>query len=148
MCRRISFATVLWFAAVAVAADDAAALKPLQGMWKVTAAELGGRPLGGDFMRTTKLTIQGDRYTVMAESPDKGTLKVDASQSPKTMDVIGGEGPNKGKTILAIYEIKGDTLRICYDLSGKSRPTEFKSKPDTPLFLATYQREKRSVARD
>src|SRR4051794_40819519 len=35
------------------------------------------------------------------------------------MDITGTSGPNKGKTILAIYEQKGDTLRICYDLSGK-----------------------------
>jgi hypothetical protein len=49
---------------------------------------------------------------------------------------------NKGKIILAIYELKGDTLRVCYDLSGKARPSEFKAKPDTPLFLVNYKREK------
>jgi uncharacterized protein (TIGR03067 family) len=58
------------------------------------------------------------------------------------MDITGNEGPNKGKTFLAIYELKGDTLRICYDLSGQARPTEFKTKKDTRLFLVTYQREK------
>jgi len=36
----------------------------------------------------------------------------------------------------------GDTLRVCYDLSGKSRPTEFKTKEVTQLFLVTYKREK------
>ena len=37
----------------------------------------------------------------------------------------------------------GDTLRICYDLSGKSRPAEFKTEKGTQLFLVTYKREKR-----
>jgi hypothetical protein len=52
------------------------------------------------------------------------------------------EGPNKGKTIPAIYERDGDTLRVCYNLSGKNRPTEFKTKAGAQLFLVTCKREK------
>ena len=62
------------------------------------------------------------------------------SAKPKALDITGTEGPNKGKTILAIYERNGDTLRICYDLSGKSRPAEFKTTAGTQLFLVEYKR--------
>jgi uncharacterized protein (TIGR03067 family) len=62
--------------------------------------------------------------------------------SPKAMEVTGTAGPNKGKTFPAIYELIGDTLTVCYDLSGKARPSEFKSKAGTHLFLATYKRVK------
>ena len=55
------------------------------------------------------------------------------------MDIFGADGPNKGKTILAIYELNGDTLRVCYDLTGKVRPTEFKTKKGELLFLAIYR---------
>ena len=55
----------------------------------------------------------------------------------------GVKGPNKGKTFPAIYELAGDTLRVCYDLSGKKRPTEFKTKADTKLYLVTYKRKKK-----
>jgi len=58
------------------------------------------------------------------------------------MDITGTEGPNKGKTILAIYERDGDTLRVCYDLSGKSRPSEFKTTEGTRLFLVEYKLQK------
>jgi len=58
------------------------------------------------------------------------------------MEVIGGEGPNKGKTFPCIYELDGKSLRICHDLSGRKRPTEFKTRKDTELYLITYQREK------
>ena len=44
--------------------------------------------------------------------------------------------------ILAIYEMTDDTLKICYDLSGKARPSEVKTSKDTTLFLVTYSREK------
>ena len=58
------------------------------------------------------------------------------------MTITGTEGPNQGKTFPAIYELKGDTLRICYDLSGAKRPTEFKSIAGTRLYLVTYNRKK------
>ncbi len=74
--------------------------------------------------------------------PDRGTCKRNPSAKPKALDITGTEGPNKGKTILCIYEHDGDTLRVCYDLSGKSRPSEFKTKTGTPLFLVEYKRQK------
>ena len=58
------------------------------------------------------------------------------------MEIKGTDGPNKGKTIPAIYELKDDTMRVCYDLNEKKRPTEFKTKAGTNLYLVTYKREK------
>ncbi|HUJ71287.1 MAG TPA: TIGR03067 domain-containing protein, partial [Verrucomicrobiae bacterium] len=74
--------------------------------------------------------------------PDKGTYTIDSTTKPKSMTVTGTEGPNNGKTFPAIYELKGDQLRICYDLSGAKRPTEFKSIAGTQLYLVTYNRKK------
>jgi len=74
---------------------------------------------------------------------DRGTVKLNPAAKPKELEIKGSDGPNKGKTILAIYERDGDTMRICYDLGGKNRPTEFKTKEGAPLFLVTYKREKR-----
>ncbi len=59
------------------------------------------------------------------------------------MAITGTKGPNQGKTIPAIYELNGDTLKVCYDLSGEGHPTEFQSKAGTKLFLVTYRRETR-----
>lgn len=143
MSHHLAFATMVLLVSGVHADDKPAAPKALQGTWKLTSAELAGKPLGGDFTKSTTLTIEGDRYTVMVGTLlDKGTLKIDAGKTPKAIDIVGVEGANKGKTILAIYEINGDTVRICYDLSGAARPTEFKTKPDTKLFLATYKRDK------
>jgi uncharacterized protein (TIGR03067 family) len=77
-----------------------------------------------------------------AESADSGTVTVDPARKPKSMDVSGTSGPNQGKTFPCIYELDGDRLRICYDLSGAARPEEFKTAKGTKLYLVTYQREK------
>jgi len=116
----------------------------LDGVWKPVEGELGGTKLPETFLANLRLELSKGKYVLKgAESPDSGTIVVDSSKEPKSMDVVGGDGPNKGKTFPCIYEFDGDTLRICYDLSGKKRPTEFKTLKDTKLYLVTYQREKR-----
>ena len=115
----------------------------MDGTWKPLSAELAGKPWPQQVLDTMKLILKNDQYTVLiGELSDEGTTRRDPDKSPKTMDINGKKGPNEGKTFLCIYELKGDELRVCYDLSGKSRPTEFATKPDTQLFLVTYRRVK------
>ena len=72
---------------------------------------------------------------------DKGTSTVDQQKTPNTADIRSEEGPNKGKTMLAILEIDGDTMKACYALEGKDRPTEFSAKEGTGYLLILYKRE-------
>jgi len=117
--------------------------KLLQGTWLPTAAEVSENPFGEATLKIMKLVVEGDKYAVtVGISVDLGTIRIDPAAKPKTMDIIGTEGPNKGKTLLAIYELNGDNLRVCYDLTGKVRPTEFKTRKGEALFLATYKRAK------
>jgi len=135
----ICFTVFVSFAAVAADLPDA---KLVQGNWKPVKAELGGQPMADEVLKTISLKIGEGTYEVhVGNSPDKGTVAVDSSTSPKSMTITGTEGPNKGKTFPCIYELKGDTLRICYDLSGVKRPTEFKTKARTKLYLVTYTRK-------
>ena len=120
--------------------DDA---ESIDGTWLPSAAELGGEKFPDEVRKTIKLVVADGKYTVtVGKVLDRGTVKLDPSKKPKALDIAGTEGPNKGKTILAIYEKTDDTLRICYDLSGEARPIEFKSTKGTQLFLVTYAREK------
>ena len=115
----------------------------LQGTWLPSKAELAGKKFPDEVRKTIKLVVKDDKYTATVGSQvDQGTIKLNPATKPKEMDITGTEGPNKGKTILAIYQRDGDTLRVCYDLSGKSRPAEFKTGEGTQLFLVIYEREK------
>jgi len=135
--------TLVFLFSLAARSGDAKDGDTIQGTWLPSAAELGGKMFPDEVRKTIKLVIKGDKYTVtVGEKVDKGTVKLNPAAKPKALDITGTEGPNKGKTILAIYERNGDTLRVCYDLSGKNRPKEFKTKEGTQLFLVTYKREK------
>jgi len=115
----------------------------LQGTWLPQSAELGGQAFPDEVRKSIKLMVKDDKYTVtVGKELDEGTVKLNAGAKPKEMDIAGTAGPNKGRTILAIFERDGDTLKVCYDLTGAARPAEFKTKEGSVLFLVTYKREK------
>jgi len=127
----------------AFAANPPADAKAVQGSWTPVKADLGGQPMTEAVLKSISLKLDNGKYEVsVAGAPDKGTYTLDSTSKPKGMTITGTEGPNNGKTFPAIYELKGDTLRICYDLSGAKRPTEFKSIEGTRLYLVTYNRKK------
>jgi uncharacterized protein (TIGR03067 family) len=127
----------------AFAANPPADAKAVQGSWTPVKADLGGQPMTEAVLKSISLKLDNGKYEVsVAGAPDKGTYTIDSTSKPKGMTITGTEGPNNGKTFPAIYELKGDTLRICYDLSGAKRPTEFKSIEGTRIYLVTYNRKK------
>jgi uncharacterized protein (TIGR03067 family) len=135
---------LLWLAAALVARAAAADgdAQAIQGKWKLVAAELSGQPMGDDLLKIISLRMDHGNYEVfVGDEPDRGTYAIDPASDPKGMVVTGTEGPNHGRVFPAIYELKGDTLRICYDLSGAKRPTEFRTAAGTKLYLVTYRRQ-------
>lgn len=128
---------------IAFADDTSADAKAMQGSWKPAKAELAGLPMPEAVLKTISLKLDNGKYEVLVgDKPDRGTYTMDATTKPKSLTITGTEGPNQGKTLPCIYELKGDTLRVCYDLSGAKRPTEFKSVAGTKLYLVTYERKK------
>jgi uncharacterized protein (TIGR03067 family) len=130
-------------------ADDKAEvekeLKKFQGTWTFESSEAGGKGLPAGELKGLVLTFEGDKHTVKKglEVIQVGTQKLDPSQSPKAIDVTMTEGLNKGAVMLGIYEIDGDTLRVCFDEKGKKRPTEFKSPAGSETFVNVHKRAKK-----
>jgi len=120
--------------------------RPHEGVWKPIAAVLGGMRLPKPALDAITLKITGDHYEVSVEGEkeaDKGTCTLDPSANPKRMTITSTSGPNRGKTFLAIYEMKDEgSLRVCYDLSGAEFPKEFKAPKGTQLYLVGYRRPK------
>ena len=132
-----------------ILADDKADLekevKKFQGAWTFVSSETGGKELSADQLKGLILTFEGDKHTVKKGDDvlQVGTQKLDPSKSPKTIDVTMTEGPSKGTVMLGIYEIDGDTLKVCFDSEGKKRPTEFKSVSGSQTFVNVHKRVKK-----
>src|SRR5262245_22296369 len=126
-------------------ADVEKELKKFHGTWTFESIETGGKKEPAADFKGMTLTFEGDKHTVKNgdEVIQVGTQKLDLSKSPKTIDVTMTAGPNKGAVMLGIYEIIEDTRKVCFDLEGKKRPTEYKSAPGSPNFVAVHKRVKK-----
>jgi len=128
------------------AQDDAAKneLKKLEGTWATVSIEAAGQKLTDeDKIKTRKLTMKGEKYTLkVGDETVQGTIEINPTKKPKTIDVKPDSGSNKGKTLLGIYELDGDNLKICLAAPGKERPTAFGTAPEIGQQLVVYKREK------
>lgn len=116
------------------------------GIWKPIAAVLGGVRLPKASLDAITLKISGEQYEVVdanEDHNDKGAFKLDTGSSPKRMTITSTNGPNAGKVFLAIYEMKdANSMRVCYDLSGRDFPKEFKAPKGSQFYLVGYRRQK------
>jgi uncharacterized protein (TIGR03067 family) len=119
----------LLIAADTVKKDAKADKEKLQGTWKLPEVE-------------GQMVIEGDKYTFKAGgSEEQGTMKLDPSKTPKTIDIQITEGNDKGKTQLGVYEVDGDTFKLCVgQAGGTDRPTAVEAKDNAFLFV--FKRDK------
>jgi uncharacterized protein (TIGR03067 family) len=122
-------------------------MKALSGMWTVVSAERDGKKLTDEQLKGITLTYDGTGKASVKKGDQllfDGTIRIDPTKKPKTQDATQtSAGENKGKTTLSIYEVDGDTLKICSAEPGKDRPTEFSAKPGSGHFLREFKREKK-----
>lgn len=141
--------TALCLAAVAAllfTPDEDAAKKEQekwQGTWTLKSVENNGAkmPEGRLAGFGYRMTVTGDRYvhTVKGMNIRDVAFTLDPTAKPKTIDTRDKDN----KTEKGIYELDGDTLRVCLAEEGKDRPTEFSAKEGTRCSLMVFKREKK-----
>jgi uncharacterized protein (TIGR03067 family) len=142
------FAGVRSQAADGDAKEEAVAkeLQAFKGTWRLSSREVDGKKFSeeeikdviGTYDRSGKFSVRrGDKVIVEA------TAQLDPTKKPKTIDVSFTAGERKGKTVLGIYEIEGDTIRVCNARPGDERPEEFSAKAGSGRTLIVYKREKK-----
>jgi uncharacterized protein (TIGR03067 family) len=125
-------------AASLIASDTQHTTTPsaLQGTWRLTS--LNGRSIPDHGPQIT-LSIVGEKYqqAVDGKVTERGTLKLDASKQPMTIDLAITEGDDSGKAQIGIVEVTDGTLRMCLDTPGAGqRPSEFGVKDGVIVFEA------------
>jgi uncharacterized protein (TIGR03067 family) len=100
-----------------------------------------GEPQPGD----VQWIVQGDYYVIRLNQQthtDPYPFKLDASQ--KHIDVDHHDTPKGtwGGKLKGIYEITGDTLRVCYDLTGGRYPKSFDAGPGSRQVVYGFRRER------
>lgn len=117
--------------------DDA---KKLQGTWAALEVLHDGQVQKLD---PITWTFADDKYTnKVGKQTEKWTYKLDGSKNPKTIDseyFVSAGFP--GRKLTGIYELNGDTLKVCYDLTGKGHPNDFTAAKGARRIFYTFKRE-------
>jgi uncharacterized protein (TIGR03067 family) len=145
--RVVAVSFSLCLAVLARAGDDPKRdAEQLQGAWEATAYETAGTPATADEVKAFRVRVEGDRMTLTtAAGETKAEFKLNPSASPKAIDLVLAGGEAKGKTILGIYEVKGDELKLCVrevpERAG--RPAGFKTEKGDTNLSVTLKRAKK-----
>jgi uncharacterized protein (TIGR03067 family) len=106
--------------------------------------EVNGEEVPEKKLKGTTLVIKGDKYTVkVKDSKHEVTIKLDPTKEPRAIDMFFPDGPNLPKLSKGVYELDGDTLKICrHQTPGEDRPSQIGSWANTNLFVVTWKRKK------
>jgi uncharacterized protein (TIGR03067 family) len=125
--------------------DDAAAKEYARfaGTWKWVSIEVDGKKGPLEAMQNLRLILKGTDFSLReGANTVRGTYKLDVTKNPKQIDATFTDGPDKGQTLLGIYELTNDTYRVCMAMPGKPRPTDFVSRPGSGDVLELLHRVK------
>jgi len=129
----VAFSVAASIFANAAQADEE--LTKLTGKWTVESFEFNGQAVTE--MIAAVREFKGDQYTLTPKSGQtfSGTARIDATQTPKQIDLMLAD-----RTLRGIYEVDGTTLKLAYALEGDARPTAFESKADSGVVLVVHKK--------
>jgi uncharacterized protein (TIGR03067 family) len=134
------------FASPPAKADDA---QDLIGVWEPIAAETEGNEVPPEAVKqlTVLLTFKITQTKITTPLDDDDTeisYSLIPDSNPKGIDTVDLNGDAKGTRNKGIYELKGDTFRMCMGPKNGPRPKSFTTKPGAEggELLVTFQRKR------
>ncbi len=131
-------------------AEAPPAKSELEGAWAVKWIETNGAPIFD--IKTHDETLPAPTFVFRGDGCEVKGVRVlyltdfryrtDATAKPKEIDATMLDGPKKGETVVGIYLVRDDELRICLRLQGKEfgRPKGYATNSGTTLYTFVLTR--------
>jgi len=117
-------------------------LQRFQGTWQVAAWEESGKALAAADLAKRGVFFGGNIFVFRRDGKvhRAGAIQLDPGKSPRTINLSVKEGEGKDGVMLGIYARDGDTLKLCFDPEGQTRPENF--QPDAKAGVTTITLKK------
>jgi uncharacterized protein (TIGR03067 family) len=116
-------------------------LRALEGVWEFHSLEVDGRVMPPATLRSSRILIDGDCFrSERGGTIYEGTFNIDVEEQPHAIDFEFVSGPEAGNQNHGIFELNGDRLTICLEMTGKNRPPAFRTLPGSRSALETLHR--------
>jgi uncharacterized protein (TIGR03067 family) len=118
-------------------ADVKKALDQLQGSWQIVSMNGQDVPGGMD----ASMVFTGDKYEQRTDGSvqERGSVKLDPSTKPMSIDLLIAEGDDAGKIQLGLAEVTPDTLTLAFAMPGD--PARPKTLDNAPLFAVMKKKK-------
>jgi uncharacterized protein (TIGR03067 family) len=120
-----------------------AELKRFESTWRFVSIDVEGNLVPEELFQADTLVLKGKNFTSNVRGEiTHGVFKIDPTANPKTIDITFTDGPGKDNTQKGIYELDGDTQKICIARPGEARPKSFDTKSASGHMIEVLKREK------
>jgi uncharacterized protein (TIGR03067 family) len=120
-------------------------LDRLQGTWVLVAMQREGEEVPAEDLKGSTAVYEGNH--IILRDGDRvrrrGLVTLDPSRKPKAINTWDQDGPYEDQTVPGIYELDGDTLRLCFSRPGSERPKEFNTRTRPGVLFCVYKRKPR-----
>ena len=119
-------------------------LDKLQGNWVMVSMETEGHEVEAEDIKDNRAVYEQNHLTLKTGDRvrRRGIVTLDPGRKPKAINTWDQDGPYDDQTVPGIYELEGDTLKLCFARPGQERPKEFTTKSGTAFLLCVYKRQK------
>lgn len=118
------------------------------GVWAFDLIEVNGvKQPDVPFDTHKMIVVSAERRFVVVQGKKitRGVFQMDPTRTPKEIDVTATNNQGKTLTTLAIYELEGNTYKVCSSFRSNERPSEFLSKPGDETVFEVLKRSNQSV---
>ena len=119
-------------------------LDKLQGTWEMVSMETEGHDVAAEDFKAWTAVYERNHVTLRDGDRvrRRGIVTLDPTRKPKAINTWDQDGPYEDQTVPGIYEVDGDTLKLCFARPGQERPKEFTTKSGTAFLVCVYKRHK------
>ena len=129
------------------------AMKSFSGKWKVVSLDRNGTKSDAEALKEMSVSVEGDKFkfteltgpterkgdvSVRFALNEEYIIQVDPAKSGE-VDFVHTSGEHEGKTRQGLFELNGDSLKICLVPVGTARPERIASGQGLTNFVLERQ---------